>query len=70
MSPRAPVPAGVALLAALAALAARAWQILRTLSGDADYDSYLEHAGETPLSRKAFYLETLQRRYSRPNRCC
>ena len=57
-------------LAALTALAARAWHALRTASGDAAYETYLEHAGTAPLSRKAFYLDTLQRRYSRPNRCC
>jgi uncharacterized short protein YbdD (DUF466 family) len=55
---------------ALARLVARAWQALRVLTGDADYDTYLARKGGAPLSREAFYLDTLSRRYGRPNRCC
>ena len=55
---------------ALARLVVRAWQALRILTGDAAYDAYLARAGGAPLSREAFYLDTLRRRYSRPNRCC
>jgi uncharacterized short protein YbdD (DUF466 family) len=55
---------------AMAAWLSRAWRTVRVATGDAAYESYLAHAGEAPLSREAFYLDTLRRRYSRPNRCC
>jgi hypothetical protein len=49
----------------------RLWRRLREWSGDAAYDTYLARAGDGPrLSREAFYLESLRRRYSRPSRCC
>jgi uncharacterized short protein YbdD (DUF466 family) len=47
------------------------WRRLREWSGDAAYDTYAARAGRgEPLSREAFYLESLRRRYSRPTRCC
>jgi uncharacterized short protein YbdD (DUF466 family) len=49
------------------------WRRLREWSGDAAYDTYLARAGgREPLSREAFYLDGLRRRYqpSQPNRCC
>ena len=49
------------------------WRRLREWSGDAAYDTYLARAGRAePLSREAFYLESLRRRYQsgQPNRCC
>ncbi len=53
------------------AAAATAWRALRIWSGDAAYEAYLSRASDGPaLSRQAFYLDMLQRRYSRPNRCC
>ncbi len=55
---------------ALAALLSRAWRAVRVATGDAAYETYLAHAGDAPLSREAFYLDALRRRYSRPNRCC
>jgi hypothetical protein len=49
----------------------RLWCRLREWSGDAAYDTYLARAGDGPrLSREAFYLESLRRRYARPSRCC
>lgn len=60
------------LLRALRAL----WRALREWSGDAAYERYLSAfraaPGEqgTPLSPAEFYLEQLERRYSRPTRCC
>jgi hypothetical protein len=50
------------------------WLGLRQWSGDAAYERYLEcavrrGAGKT-LSESEFYVEQLDRRYSRPNRCC
>jgi uncharacterized short protein YbdD (DUF466 family) len=50
------------------------WRGLREWSGDAAYDRYLECAkrckpNET-LTAAEFYVEQLNRKYSRPNRCC
>ena len=50
------------------------WRGLREWSGDAAYDRYLECAkcgkpNET-LTPAQFYVEQLNRKYSRPNRCC
>ena len=51
------------------------WRGLREWSGDAAYESYLR-SPRTPanasqmLSPAEFYVEQLNRRYSRPNRCC
>lgn len=47
---------------------------LRAVSGDDAYERYLthharEHAGP-PLSRKAFYAEREQRKWSGVSRCC
>ena len=49
------------------------WRRLREWSGDAAYETYLRRAGGgKPLSREAFYLDGLRRRYqsSQPSRCC
>jgi uncharacterized short protein YbdD (DUF466 family) len=49
------------------------WRRLREWSGDAAYETYLARTGGRPsLSREAFYLDGLRRRYqsSQPNRCC
>jgi uncharacterized short protein YbdD (DUF466 family) len=60
----------------------RAWKIARGLwrgirdwCGDSAYERYLSaterrHSQGSPLSEKKFYVEQLNRRYSRPNRCC
>jgi len=50
------------------------WHGLRQWSGDSAYETYLacakrQQAGE-PLSATDFYVEQLNRKYSRPNRCC
>jgi uncharacterized short protein YbdD (DUF466 family) len=51
-----------------------AWTGLRQWSGDAAYERYLECArrkgAANTLSESDFYVEQLNRRYSRPNRCC
>ena len=58
-----------------------AWWWLRQCSGDAAYENYLarfaargghgECCGrESPLSREQFWIEALQRRYAKINRCC
>jgi uncharacterized short protein YbdD (DUF466 family) len=57
--------------------AARAfWSWLRAVTGDSAYEAYESYVrrarpgGAALLSREAFYLETLSRRYSTINRCC
>lgn len=51
------------------------WRGLREWCGDTAYESYLRSRGRCsdrsrPLSSAEFYVEQLNRRYSRPNRCC
>jgi uncharacterized short protein YbdD (DUF466 family) len=53
----------------------RFWHGLREWCGDSAYERYLrsnarEASGGRALSPAEFYLEQLNRRYSRPNRCC
>jgi hypothetical protein len=51
----------------------RIWEIAREVLGDKAYELYAEGArrrGEKPLAPKEFYLAQLQRKYSRPSRCC
>jgi uncharacterized short protein YbdD (DUF466 family) len=47
------------------------WRLLRQWSGDSAYESYLARTPEAPpLDRRAFYLDSLERRYRGPSRCC
>ena len=50
------------------------WCGLRQWSGDSAYETYLACAerkrAKKPLSATEFYVEQLNRKYSRPNRCC
>ena len=51
----------------------RLWQFLRDATGENDYARYQTFAlshGDPPMTREAFYLSQLQKKYSRPNRCC
>ena len=58
----------------------RIWQALTALRewcqgacGTQAYASYLRHAEKQstkPLTPEQFYLDEIQRKYSRPNRCC
>jgi uncharacterized short protein YbdD (DUF466 family) len=53
----------------------RAWRGLREWCGDAAYESYLRSKTRDgtecrTLSAEEFYVEQINRRYSRPNRCC
>lgn len=64
-------PLGAKLLRAFHAI----WRGLREWCGDAAYESYLhskrtKSASTTKLTREEFYLTQLERRYSRPSRCC
>jgi uncharacterized short protein YbdD (DUF466 family) len=64
---------------------ARAWALLRQVTGEAAYENYVRHAercGPTLtreaesasldrlLTRKEFYVDSLRRRYSAISRCC
>jgi len=50
------------------------WRGLREWCGDAAYEKYVNCAArkgqENPLSPAEFYVERLNQKYSRPNRCC
>ena len=49
------------------------WEIAREVFGDKAYDRYAEHMrahGGDPLTPEEFYVAQLQRKYSRPCRCC
>lgn len=52
----------------------RFWQGVREWCGDAAYEKYTRYAlraGQTRvLSPAEFYVEQLNKKYSRPNRCC
>ena len=53
----------------------RFWRGLREWCGDSAYEIYLRSKGRSStkaptLSPAVFYVEQLNRRYSRPNRCC
>jgi uncharacterized short protein YbdD (DUF466 family) len=53
----------------------RFWRGLREWCGDAAYERYLRAKGRQgaesgTLSAEEFYVEQINRRYSRPNRCC
>jgi uncharacterized short protein YbdD (DUF466 family) len=54
-----------------ALIALREWW--RGACGTHAYDAYLQHAEKQrirPLTAQQFYLDDIQRKYSRPNRCC
>jgi len=50
------------------------WRGVRQWSGDSAYETYLRCAQsqptQKPMSAAEFYVEQLNRKYSRPNRCC
>ncbi len=55
--------------------ARRFWRGVREWCGDAAYERYLRSSarqadGGRKLSAQEFYVQQLNRRYSRPNRCC
>jgi hypothetical protein len=55
--------------------ARRFWRGVREWCGDAAYERYLRSSaaqaeGRRRLSAQEFYVQQLNRRYSRPNRCC
>ena len=50
------------------------WQGLREWCGDAAYEKYAQcaarHGSQPQLTPAQFYVEQLNRKYIRPNRCC
>jgi uncharacterized short protein YbdD (DUF466 family) len=55
--------------------AAKLWLGIREWCGDSAYERYLQAQETKPeksslLSPAQFYVERVNRRYSRPNRCC
>ena len=55
--------------------ARRFWRGVREWCGDAAYERYLRSCAKrgatcAKLTAEEFYVEQLNRRYSRPNRCC
>jgi uncharacterized short protein YbdD (DUF466 family) len=53
----------------------RVWRGIRDWCGDSAYERYLSatqrrHSQDAILTQEKFYVEQLDRRYSRPNRCC
>jgi uncharacterized short protein YbdD (DUF466 family) len=54
----------------------RFWHGVREWCGDTAYERYLRAGAQRKsaecfkLTAKEFYLDQLNRRYSRPNRCC
>jgi len=53
----------------------RFWRGLREWCGDSAYEGYLRSkdtrsGSHRTLTPAEFYVEQLNRRYSRPNRCC
>ena len=52
----------------------KCWQGLREWCGDAAYEKYVQCAArrgiEPKLSRTEFYVQQVNAKYSRPNRCC
>jgi len=56
-------------------LAAKLWLGIREWCGDSAYERYVQAQATRPeecclLTPAEFYLERVNRRYSRPNRCC
>jgi uncharacterized short protein YbdD (DUF466 family) len=53
----------------------RVWECVRTVTGDNAYDRYLQHhalnhRGIPPLSRREFYKQYTNEKWSGINRCC
>lgn len=51
------------------------WQGVREWCGDTAYEQYVQcvsrhRDSEPPLTAAEFYVEQMNRKYSRPNRCC
>jgi hypothetical protein len=55
-------------------VARQLWERVREWCGDASYERYQRAMAKkrepVALSREQFYVQQLERKYSRPNRCC
>jgi len=66
---------GLTLSISIKHLVAKLWLGIREWCGDSAYERYLQ-AQKTNLEKSClltpaeFYVERVNRRYSRPNRCC
>jgi uncharacterized short protein YbdD (DUF466 family) len=70
-----PLPKSGAALSGVKKIARNIWFGVREWCGDRAYDRYVQaqksKSTQAPLlSPEEFYVEQLNRRYSRPNRCC
>jgi Selenoprotein, putative len=66
-------PANESNLTRIRRAAGAVWQWLRGFTGDTAYEGYLRHASECPgkqLTAEEFYLDDIERKFTRPNRCC
>jgi len=74
MSPMSPMNSISSMSSAVKHFLRNFWQGLRAWCGDSEYERYLRCAKKSdtqaPLTPAQFYLDQLNRRYSRPNRCC
>jgi len=66
---------GLTLSISIKRLAAKLWLGIREWCGDSAYERYLQAPRNNPeksslLTPAEFYVERVNRRYSRPNRCC
>jgi uncharacterized short protein YbdD (DUF466 family) len=55
----------------------KAWNLVRTISGDNEYDIYIEnhlvcerHKLKPPMTRGEFFKKKLDEKWSKINRCC
>ncbi len=65
----------VAITIRMKELAAKLWMGIREWCGDSAYERYLQAPRTSSeksrlLTPAEFYVERVNRRYSRPNRCC
>jgi len=68
-------PHPLAITTRLKNLAAKLWLGIREWCGDSAYERYAQAHAKKPeecclLTPAEFYVERVNRRYSRPNRCC
>lgn len=54
---------------------ASTWNLIRELATDDAYERYLAHhahahAGARPMSRRAFYIQQQQKKWTGVKRCC
>jgi Selenoprotein, putative len=69
------VPENATPLSRVARSLRTVWRGLREWCDDAAYERYLSSratraSAQAPLTAQEFYVERVNRRYSRPSRCC